>query len=178
MIESPREQARAMPHLPGVYLMKNSDGKVIYVGKAKDLHNRVTSYFSKGKDLNTTFLVSKIASIEYIITGNEYEALVLENNLIKKHNPHYNISLKDGKSYPLIRITNEKFPKVFKTRRLIKDGSEYYGPYPDVKSLDRYLELIDRMFPLRKCSTPLKKRYAPCLYYHIGRCSGACAGLI
>jgi excinuclease ABC subunit C len=178
MIESPREQARAMPHLPGVYLMKNSEGKVIYVGKAKDLHNRVTSYFSKGKDLKTTFLVSKIASIEYIITGNEYEALVLENNLIKKYNPYYNISLKDGKSYPLIRITNEKFPKVFKTRRLIKDGSEYYGPYPDVKSLDRYLELIDRMFPLRKCSTPLKKRYSPCLYYHIGRCSGACAGLI
>ncbi len=167
-----------MPHLPGVYLMKNLDGKVIYVGKAKDLHNRVTSYFSKGKDLKTTFLVAKIASIEFIITGNEYEALVLENNLIKKYNPHYNISLKDGKSYPLIRITKEKFPKVFKTRRVIKDGSEYYGPYPDVKSLDRYLELIDRMFPLRKCSTPMKKRYSPCLYYHIGRCCGPCAGLV
>ncbi len=167
-----------MPHLPGVYLMKNLDGKVIYVGKAKDLHNRVTSYFSKGKDLKTTFLVAKIASIEFIITGNEYEALVLENNLIKKYNPHYNISLKDGKSYPLIRITKEKFPKVFKTRRVIKDGSEYYGPYPDVKSLDSYLELIDRMFPLRKCSTPMKKRYSPCLYYHIGRCCGPCAGLV
>ncbi|MFA7371738.1 MAG: excinuclease ABC subunit UvrC [Sphaerochaetaceae bacterium] len=178
MIEGPKEQAASMPHLPGVYLMKNSEGKVIYVGKAKDLHNRVTSYFSKGKDLKTSFLVSKIASIEYIITGNEWEALILENNLIKRYNPHYNINLKDGKSYPLIRITNEKFPKVFKTRRIIKDGSQYYGPYPDVKSLDRYLELIDKMFPLRKCSTPLKKRYSPCLYYHIGRCCGPCAGLV
>src|SRR5690554_4171605 len=178
MENSPKEQARALPHNCGVYLMKDSSSKVIYVGKAKDLRHRVMSYFLGGRDIKTSFLVSKIATIEYIITGNEYEALVLENNLIKKHNPHYNISLKDGKSYPLIRITNEKFPKVFKTRRLIKDGSEYYGPYPDVKSLDRYLELIDRMFPLRKCSTPLKKRYAPCLYYHIGRCSGACAGLI
>lgn len=175
---TPKELAKSFPHLPGVYLMKDASGKIIYVGKAKDLRNRVTSYFLSGKDIKTTFLVSKIATIEYIITGNEYEALVLENNLIKKHNPHYNISLKDGKSYPLIRITNEPFPKVFKTRRIIHDGSEYFGPYPDGKSLIQYLDLIDRMFPLRKCGIPLRKRYSPCLYYHIGRCCGPCANLV
>ena len=178
MEHTPKEQARTLPHLPGVYLMKDVSGKIIYVGKAKDLRNRVTSYFLSGKDIKTSFLVSKIATIEYIITGNEYEALVLENNLIKKHTPHYNISLKDGKSYPLIRITNEPFPKVFKTRRIINDGSEYFGPYPDGKSLALYLELIDKMFPLRKCGIPLRKRYSPCLYYHIGRCCGPCADLV
>jgi len=178
MEHTPKEQARFLPHLPGVYLMKDVSGKIIYVGKAKDLRNRVTSYFLSGKDIKTSFLVSKIAIIEYIITGNEYEALVLENNLIKKHTPHYNISLKDGKSYPLIRITNEPFPKVFKTRRIINDGSEYFGPYPDGKSLALYLELIDKMFPLRKCGIPLRKRYSPCLYYHIGRCCGPCADLV
>ncbi|MFA5513301.1 MAG: excinuclease ABC subunit UvrC [Sphaerochaetaceae bacterium] len=178
MQERAKEQAKALPHLPGVYLMKDSSEKIIYVGKAKDLRHRVTSYFLGGKDVKTSFLVSKIDSIEYIITGNEYEALVLENNLIKKYNPHYNISLKDGKSYPLIRITNEPFPKVFKTRRIIHDGSEYYGPYPDGKSLTQYLDLIEKMFPLRKCGIPLKKRYTPCLYYHIGRCCGPCANLV
>ncbi len=178
METTPKEQAKTLPHLPGIYLMKDVAGKIIYVGKAKDLRKRVTSYFLSGRDVKTSFLVSKIVSIEYIITGNEYEALVLENNLIKQHNPHYNISLKDGKSYPLIRITNEPFPKVFKTRRVIKDGSEYYGPYPDGSKLMQYLELIDRLFPLRKCATPLRKRYSPCLYYHIGRCCGPCAGLV
>ena len=158
--------------------MKDATGKIIYVGKAKDLRNRVTSYFLSGRDVKTSYLVSKIVSIEYIITGNEYEALVLENNLIKQHNPHYNISLKDGKSYPLIRITNEPFPKVFKTRRVIQDGSEYFGPYPDGAKLIQYLDLIDRLFPLRKCGMPLRKRYSPCLYYHIGRCCGPCAGLV
>jgi excinuclease ABC subunit C len=175
---SAKEQAKSLPHLPGVYIMKDIKEKVVYVGKAKDLRNRVTSYFLKGKDVKTTFLVDKIVTIDYIITGNEYEALVLENNLIKKYRPHYNISLKDGKSYPLIRITNEDFPKVFRTRRVINDGSLYFGPYPDLKSLNEYLELIDRMFPLRKCGIPLRKRVTPCLYYHIGRCSGPCANLI
>ena len=173
-----KEQAKSLPHQSGVYIMKDASGRIIYIGKAKDLRKRVTSYFLKGKDIKTTFLVGKIASIEYIITGNEYEALVLENNLIKQHNPHYNISLKDGKSYPLIRITNEKFPKVFKTRRIIRDGSEYYGPYPDGKSLNLYLDLIDKMFPLRRCGIPLRSRYQPCLYYHIGRCCGPCADLV
>lgn len=178
MEQLPKEQAKSLPHSPGVYLMKDISGRVIYVGKAKDLRNRVTSYFSAGQDRKTSFLVDKIAEIEYIITGNDYEALVLENNLIKKYNPHYNISLKDGKSYPVIRITNEKFPKVFKTRRVIDDGSEYYGPYPDVASLHQYLNLIDRLFPIRKCGIPLRKRYTPCLYYHIGRCCAPCIPLV
>lgn len=175
---SPKEQAASLPHHSGVYIMKDASDKVVYVGKAKDLRNRVTSYFLTGKDIKTTFLVSKIAHIDYIITGNEYEALVLENNLIKKYRPHYNISLKDGKSYPLIRITHEDFPKVFRTRRVIHDGSLYFGPYPDLKSLNEYLELIDKMFPLRKCGIPLRKRETPCLYYHIGRCCAPCAGLV
>lgn len=178
MAQSPKEQAASLPQNPGVYLMKDKEGTIIYIGKAKNLRKRVSSYFLKGRDIKTTFLVGKIADIEYIITGNEYEALVLENNLIKKHNPHYNISLKDGKSYPLIRIANEKFPKVFKTRRVIHDGSEYYGPYPDGKALALYLDLIDKMFPLRKCGIPLRMRTTPCLYYHIGRCCGPCAQLV
>ena len=175
---SPQMQARELPHASGVYLMRDEKGSIIYVGKAKDLRKRVTSYFLANRSAKTAALVRKIASIEYIITGNEYEALVLENNLIKKYSPHYNISLKDGKSYPMIRITNEKFPKVFKTRRLIDDGSSYYGPYPDAGKLDLYLDLIAKLFPLRRCSTPLRKREKPCLYYHIGLCLGPCAGLV
>ena len=175
---SAKDQAKALPHHSGVYIMKDATNKVIYVGKAKDLRNRVTSYFLTGRDIKTSFLVKKISQIEYIITGNEYEALVLENNLIKKYRPHYNISLKDGKSYPLIRITHEDFPKVFRTRRVINDGSLYFGPYPDLKSLNEYLELIEKMFPLRKCGIPLRKRLTPCLYYHIGRCCGPCANLV
>ncbi|MGD9926001.1 MAG: excinuclease ABC subunit UvrC [Sphaerochaeta sp.] len=176
--DSPQKQARELPHNSGVYLMRDEKGSIIYVGKAKDLRKRVTSYFLANRSAKTAALVRKIASIEYIITGNEYEALVLENNLIKKYSPHYNISLKDGKSYPMIRITNEKFPKVFKTRRLIDDGSSYYGPYPDAGKLDLYLDLIAKLFPLRRCSTPLRKRERPCLYYHIGLCLGPCAGLV
>ncbi|MCK9347574.1 MAG: excinuclease ABC subunit UvrC [Sphaerochaeta sp.] len=175
---SPQMQARELPHNSGVYLMRDEKGSIIYVGKAKDLRKRVTSYFLANRSAKTAALVRKIASIEYIITGNEYEALVLENNLIKKYSPHYNISLKDGKSYPMIRITHEKFPKVFKTRRLIDDGSSYYGPYPDAGKLDLYLDLIAKLFPLRRCSTPLRKREKPCLYYHIGLCLGPCAGLV
>jgi excinuclease ABC subunit C len=176
--DSPQKQARELPHNSGVYLMRDEKRSIIYVGKAKDLRKRVTSYFLANRSAKTAALVRKIASIEYIITGNEYEALVLENNLIKKYSPHYNISLKDGKSYPMIRITNEKFPKVFKTRRLIDDGSSYYGPYPDAGKLDLYLDLIAKLFPLRRCSTPLRKRERPCLYYHIGLCLGPCAGLV
>lgn len=143
MSESARDQARSLPENPGCYLMKNAEGTVIYVGKAKNLKRRVNSYFLPNRNAKTAALVEKIVNIEYVITGNEYEALVLENNLIKKYNPHYNILLKDGKSYPLIRITNEDYPRVFKTRRVIKDGSLYYGPYPDGKRLDMYLETVD-----------------------------------
>ncbi|NCC66105.1 MAG: excinuclease ABC subunit C, partial [Spirochaetia bacterium] len=175
---SAQEQARWLPHNSGVYIMKDEKGTIIYVGKAKDLRKRVGSYFLANRSPKTAALVRKIVRIEHIITGNEYEALVLENNLIKKYSPHYNISLKDGKSYPVIRITNEKYPKVFKTRRIIDDGSSYYGPYPDGGKLELYLDLIAKLFPLRRCTTPLRKRATPCLYYHIGLCMAPCADLV
>ena len=178
MSESARDQARSLPENPGCYLMKNADGTVIYVGKAKNLKRRVNSYFLPNRNAKTAALVEKIVNIEYVITGNEYEALVLENNLIKKYNPHYNILLKDGKSYPLIRITNEDYPRVFKTRRVIKDGSLYYGPYPDGKRLDMYLETVEDTYPLRLCQGVLKKKSTPCLYYHMKKCSGPCIGAI
>lgn len=176
--QSAQMQARELPDACGVYLMYDNKDSIIYIGKAINLRKRVSSYFTGKGNAKTIALVRKVARIEYIITGNEYEALVLENNLIKKHSPHYNISLKDGKSYPMIRITNEPFPKVFKTRRLIDDGSRYFGPYPSVKHLERYLDLINKLFPLRRCATPLRRRDRPCLYYHIGLCSGPCAGLV
>ena len=178
MGESARDQARALPENPGCYLMKNEEGTVIYVGKAKNLKRRVNSYFLPNRNAKTAALVEKIVNIDYVITGNEYEALVLENNLIKKYNPHYNILLKDGKSYPLIRITNEDFPRVFKTRRIIKDGSLYFGPYPDGKRLDMYLETVEETYPLRLCHGDLKKKSSPCLYYHMNKCSGPCIGKI
>ncbi|ORC35962.1 excinuclease ABC subunit C [Marispirochaeta aestuarii] len=173
-----KEQVAEFPHSPGVYIMKDSSSRVIYVGKAVDLRKRAGSYFIGEKDIKTRFLVQRIASIEYIVTANEYEALVLENNLIKQWTPRYNVNLKDGKSYPVIRITADEFPRVFRTRRIVRDGSEYFGPYPDARSVDRYLELIERLFPLRKCKGKLKKRDTPCLYYHIGRCRAPCVGKI
>ena len=176
--EKAKAKAHALPLNSGCYLMKDAEGTVIYVGKAKSLRKRVSQYFLPNRDRKTTALVEKIRDIDHIITGNDYEALILENNLIKKYNPHYNIMLKDGKSYPMIRISHEDFPKVFKTRRIIKDGSDYYGPFPDASRMAEYLDLIDRLFNLRKCSTPLKKREKPCLYYHIGRCSAPCCGKI
>ena len=157
--------------------MKDSAGTIIYIGKATSLRKRVGSYFTANRDVKTRILVKNIATVESITTRNEYEALILENNLIKKWQPRYNISLKDGKSYPVIRITNEDFPRVFRTRRIISDGSDYFGPYPSVHQLDTYMELIEKLFPLRKCKGRLKKRDHPCLYYHINRCSAPCAGL-
>ncbi len=176
--EKAKAKAHALPLNSGCYLMKDEEGTVIYVGKAKSLRKRVSQYFLPNRDRKTSALVEKIRDIDHIITGNDYEALVLENNLIKKYNPHYNIMLKDGKSYPMIRISHEDFPKVFKTRRILKDGSDYYGPFPDASKMADYLDLIDRLFNLRKCSTPLRMREKPCLYYHIGRCSAPCCGKI
>ncbi len=176
--EKAREKAASLPLNSGVYMHKDETGTVIYVGKAKSLRRRVLQYFLPDRDRKTAALVEKIRDIDYIITGNDYEALVLENNLIKKYNPHYNILLKDGKSYPVIKITREDFPKVYRTRRIIRDGSLYYGPYPEVNRLEQYLDLIDRMFSLRKCGTPLRKRTSPCLYFHIGRCTAPCCGKI
>lgn len=176
-VESLKEQIRDFPLQPGVYLMKDAHKKIIYIGKAVNLRNRVRSYFSGEKDIKTRTLVRQIHGIEHIVCKSEYEALLLENNLIKKWNPRYNINLKDGKSYPVIRITSEDFPRVFRTRNVVNDGSRYYGPYPDVKVLDETLDLIKKMLPLRRCRV-LKKRENPCLYYHMGKCAGPCAGLI
>lgn len=176
-LESLHKTALTAPPSSGVYLWKNTEAKVLYVGKAKNLKNRLKSYFSGKKDIKTRTLLSRAATIEYIICSNEYEALILENTLIKQYSPQYNISLKDDKSYPLIRITNEDFPRVFKTRRIVKDGSLYFGPYPNGSSLQTFLETIYKTYPLRRCKT-LRKRSAPCLYYHIGRCSAPCCGKI
>jgi excinuclease ABC subunit C len=166
------------PESPGVYIMKDETGQIIYVGKAKKLRARVRSYFLTGRDVKTAALVKRIRAIDFVVTANEYEALILENNLIKQHSPRYNINLKDGKTYPVIRITKDEYPRIFRTRRIIRDGSDYFGPFADVKAIDIYLEVVDTLFPLRKCKGKLKKRDHPCLYYHIGKCPGPCAGLI
>jgi len=165
------------PQSPGVYLMRDEKGEIIYVGKAKSLRNRLSSYFSGKKDIKTRHLVSHIHSIEWVLAAHEYDALLLENNFIKEHTPRYNINLKDGKTYPSVRITNEEYPRVFRTRRIVNDGSEYFGPFPSAEIIDIYLDLIKRMFPLRRC-VKMKKRATPCMYYHIGRCPGPCAGKI
>ncbi|MCL2558586.1 MAG: excinuclease ABC subunit UvrC, partial [Treponema sp.] len=149
------------------------EGRIIYVGKAKSLRDRLASYFASGKDPKTATLVRRAASIETIVVTTEYEALLLENTLIKQHSPRYNINLKDGKSYPAIRITREDFPRVFRTRRIIEDGSQYFGPFPELKKVDAMLDLIERIFPLRKCRI-LRKRAQPCMYYHIDRCKAPC----
>ena len=132
--DDPRD--RQYPDQPGVYLMKDAEGRIIYVGKARSLRNRIRSYFAGEKDIKTRFLVAHIADIEVIITNTEYEALILENNLIKQWAPQYNIDLKDGKTYPVIRLTAEEFPRVYRTRRMIFDGSEYFGPFPKPHQID------------------------------------------
>lgn len=175
--EKLHETALKAPLLSGVYLWRNAENVVIYVGKAKNLKNRLSSYFSGQKNIKTRLLISHATSIEYITTANEYEALLLENNLIKKYNPRYNISLKDGKSYPVLRITNEDFPKIFKTRRILQDGSKYFGPFPNVYALDTFIETIFKLYPIRHCRT-FRKRDTPCLYYHMGQCKAPCCNKI
>jgi excinuclease ABC subunit C len=169
--------AHDAPLCPGVYLWKDADDRVIYVGKAKVLRNRLRSYFSGEKDAKTAALLEHAASIETIITTSEYEALLLESTLVRQYWPKYNIALKDDKSYPVVRISAERFPRLFKTRRIIEDGSRYFGPFPGVKSVDTLLSLVEKLYPLRKCAE-LRKRKTPCMYYHIGRCSGPCCDRI
>ena len=176
------------PVNPGIYIMKDDSGKIIYIGKAKNLKNRIKSYFYGEKDIKTATLMRYVCSIETIIVSNEYEALLLENTLIKQHSPKYNINLKDGKVYPLIRITDEEFPRIFRTRRMINDSSRYYGPYANTQGLNSMMETIDKLFPLRKCKnktlckekTVNKKinKKDPCMYYHINRCMAPCCGKI
>ncbi len=165
------------PKSSGVYLWKDETGLVIYVGKAKNLKNRLSSYFTSNRDLKTRILVSRAHSIEYITTENEYEALLLENTLIKQYGPRYNINLKDGKSYPLVKITKEEFPRVFRTRRMQNDGARYFGPFPNVPAIDVFLDFVKRNYRLRQCRI-LKKRSSPCLYYHIGLSSAPCCGKV
>jgi len=176
IFENLKNAALDAPPNPGVYIMKDSEGQIIYVGKAKNLKNRLKSYFSGGKDIKTATLLKYTHSIETIIVSSEYDALLLENTLIKQHSPKYNINLKDGKTYPVIRITNEEFPRIFRTRRIIQDGSLYFGPFPNTHNVDTMLELIDKLFPLRKCKKI--KKNGPCMYYHIGRCIAPCRGKI
>ncbi|MDR1177636.1 MAG: excinuclease ABC subunit UvrC [Spirochaetaceae bacterium] len=170
-------QAREAPLEAGVYIMRDEEGRIIYVGKARVLRNRLVSYFSGEKDIKTRTLMRTVWSIETIIVFNEYEALLLENTLIKQHSPKYNINLKDGKTYPVIRITPGEFPRVFRTRHIVEDGSGYFGPFSNIPAVDALLKLVERLFPLRKCRI-LKKRSNPCMYYHIGRCAAPCCGRI
>ncbi|GHT77933.1 UvrABC system protein C [Spirochaetia bacterium] len=176
-----KAMVRDAPHEPGVYIMRDGENRIIYVGKARVLRNRLGSYFSGEKDIKTATLLRHVRSIDTIIVANEYEALLLENTLIKQHSPKYNINLKDGKTYPVIRITAEDYPRVFRTRHIIEDGSRYFGPFPNIPAVDTMLDLIDKLFPLRKCRSPWKKqqkRTSPCMYYHIGRCEAPCCGKI
>lgn len=175
--ETLHQTALKAPLQSGVYLWRNAEDTVIYVGKAKNLKSRLSSYFSGQQSIKTRLLISNAVSIEYITTRNEYEALLLENNLIKKYSPRYNISLKDDKSYPVLRVTKEEFPKIFKTRRVLQDGSKYFGPFPDVNALDTFIEMIFKLYPVRHCRT-LRKRDTPCLYYHMKQCKAPCCGKI
>ncbi len=175
------EELNKLPKKPGVYQMKDKDGEVIYVGKAKNLYNRVRSYFRKDsqKDPKVKAMVKRIVSFEYIIVGNEVEALILESNFIKEKKPHYNILLRDDKSYPYIQITNEKYPRVRKIRTVKKDGSEYFGPFPNAVAVNDTIELIHDLFKIRNCNLNFDKGQSldrPCLNYYIDRCPAPCVG--
>ena len=172
------EKLKLLPDKPGVYIMKNTEGRIIYVGKAIVLKNRVRQYFQSNKNHSPKVraMVSHIADFEIIMTASEVEALILECNLIKKHRPRYNISLKDDKSYPYVKVTvQEDFPRVFITRRILKDGARYFGPYTNATAVHESLKLLRRLFPLRTCKH-LQER--PCLEYHIKRCLAPCAGKV
>ena len=178
-----RLKLKVLPNKPGVYQYFDKSETIIYVGKAKDLKKRVTSYFNKNLDSGKTrVLVRQIEDIKYIVVDTELDALLLENNLIKKYQPKYNIQLKDDKTYPWICIKKEPFPRVFTTRRMIKDGSKYFGPYPSVKVVNTLISLIRDVYPLRSCSLDLSKKkisegkHKVCLEYHIGNCKGGCIG--
>jgi excinuclease ABC subunit C len=178
-----REKLATLPNNPGIYQYFDKNGTIIYVGKAKDLKKRVSSYFVKAQDnAKTRILVSKIVDIKYMVVDTELDALLLENNLIKKYQPRYNILLKDDKTYPWICIKNEDFPRVFYTRRVIKDGSKYFGPYASGRMMHTLLDLIKDVYPLRTCNLNLapkqieQKKYKVCLEYHIGNCLGPCIG--
>ena len=173
-----------IPEKPGCYQYFDDKGTIIYVGKAKNLKRRVSSYFNKEHDSNKTrVLVKQIRDIKYIVVNTEEDALLLENNLIKRYRPRYNVLLKDDKTYPSIVIKNEYFPRVFQTRNIVRDGSQYYGPYPSVYTAKIMLQLIKELYPIRTCKYPLTPesikagKYKNCLEYHIKRCKAPCEGL-
>lgn len=176
---------KSLPHRPGVYRFLDENGRIIYVGKAKDLRKRVASYFTKesGVSGKVLVMVRKIADIQCIVVDTEQDALLLENNLIKEHQPRYNINLKDDKTYPWICIKNEPFPRIFSTRNPVKDGSKYYGPYASGRTMHTLLDLLRKLYPRRTCSLKLTPaaiqagKFKPCLEYHIGNCKAPCAGL-
>jgi len=174
-----------LPSSPGVYQFLNKNGKVIYVGKAKNLRNRVRSYFQENPgSAKTIALVSKIEDLQLVVTDSELEALILENNLIKQYKPRYNVNLKDDKSFPFIKITNELFPRIYATRNVVNDGSKYFGPYTDVRNMRASLKIINQIFRVRSCKLDLTeeniaaKKFKVCLDYHIKKCDGPCEGLI
>lgn len=166
-----RHKLTTLPDQPGCYLMKNSDDEIIYVGKAKVLKNRVRSYFTGSHNAKTQKLVSEIYNFEFITTSSNMEALILECNLIKQYNPRYNVLLKDDKTFPYIKITNERHPRLEVTRRIVKDKGKYFGPYPNAYAAQQTKKLLDRLYPLRKCGTLPDK---VCLYYHMGQCIAPC----
>ncbi len=177
-------QLSTLPNSPGVYQFYDSENSILYIGKAKNLKKRVSSYFTKNHEYGKTrVMVKKIGSIQHIVVPTESDALLLENNLIKKYRPRYNVLLKDDKSYPWICIKNERFPRIFPTRKLIKDGSEYYGPYTSMKTVRTLLDLVKSVYPLRTCNYDLSQekintgKYKVCLEYHLGNCKGPCEGL-
>ncbi len=177
-------QLKTLPNSPGVYQYFDSNGVILYVGKAKNLKKRVSSYFTKNHENGKTkVLVKKIASVKHIVVPTETDALLLENNLIKKYQPRYNVLLKDDKSYPWICLKNERFPRIFSTRRVIKDGSEYFGPYTSMKTVSTLLDLVKGLYQLRTCNYDLSEakvtagKYKVCLEYHLGNCKGPCEGL-
>ena len=175
---------KTIPTDPGVYRYYDEKGEIIYVGKAKNLKRRVSSYFNKQQSGKVKVLVSRIADIKFIVVDNEMEALLLENNMIKQYKPRYNIMLKDDKTYPWICVKNERFPRVFLTRKKVNDGSIYFGPYPSVTVAKTFLEMLRKLYPIRNCKLVLKEEniynghYRPCLEYHIGNCKAPCDGSI
>ncbi|MDU6443454.1 MAG: GIY-YIG nuclease family protein, partial [Streptococcus sp.] len=168
MNELIKHKLELLPDSPGCYIHKDKNGTIIYVGKAKNLKNRVRSYFHGSHNTKTELLVSEIEDFEYIVTGSNTEALLLEINLIQENMPKYNIKLKDDKSYPFIKITtNEQYPRLMITRQIKKDGAMYFGPYPDSGAATEIKRLLDRIFPFKKCTNPANK---VCFYYHLGQC--------
>ncbi|NLA50052.1 MAG: GIY-YIG nuclease family protein, partial [Bacteroidales bacterium] len=183
MTLKPQDIVPLLPDKPGVYQFIDSSGKIIYAGKAKNLKKRVSSYFSKNQSGKTRVMLAKAAGCNHIVVDNESEALLLENNIIKQHQPRYNILLKDDKTFPWICIRNEPFPRVYSTRNTVKDGSIYYGPYTSALMVKTLLELIRNIYKIRTCSLNLSSenikagKFRVCLEYHLGNCKAPCIGL-